>query len=158
MKIRYGFVSNSSTTSFTCYACGETVEGMDLSLYDVDWYQCVNEHTLCDSDLLEDVPESDDEEWRSHIPEDCCPVCKFSIFIDKDLANYLERITTSTRAAAFVEVKQANKRRKKLYDAEYVMYACEQAGITRDTIVAQIKAKFTTYHDFGKFLGYKYYD
>jgi hypothetical protein len=158
MKIRLGFVSNSSTTSFTCCVCGETETGMDVSLYDIDWYQCVNEHCLCPDDLLEDVPESDDEEWRDHIPEACCPVCKFTIFTDKDLANYLERLTNVSRADAFAQVKQANKRRKKLYDNEYVMYACDVKGLTREGITNQIKQTFTTYRDLGRFLGYKYWD
>ncbi len=158
MKIRNGFVSNSSTTSFTCCACGEVAAGMDLSLSDIGWYECDNEHNICPSDLLEDVPESDAEEWRYHIPESCCPVCKFAIFTAKDLANYLEHTTIITRASVFAVVKQANKRRKKLYDNEYVMYACEQMGVTRETIITAIRAKFTTYRDFGKFLGYKYWN
>lgn len=30
MKIRNGFVSNSSSSSFTCDVCVETISGMDI--------------------------------------------------------------------------------------------------------------------------------
>ena len=42
MKIRNGFVSNSSTSSFICNICGEVEAGMDLSLSDVEMECCEN--------------------------------------------------------------------------------------------------------------------
>lgn len=47
MKIRTGFVSNSSSSSFTCDVCGITESGMDASLYDFEMSQCVRGHTFC---------------------------------------------------------------------------------------------------------------
>jgi hypothetical protein len=49
MKIRKGFVSNSSSSSFTCNVCGENACGMDLGLEDADMFECVNGHTYCGS-------------------------------------------------------------------------------------------------------------
>jgi len=48
MKVRTGFVSNSSTSSFICDICGEVEAGYDLSLSDVDMHQCVNGHAWHD--------------------------------------------------------------------------------------------------------------
>jgi len=48
MKIRKGFVSNSSSSSFTCDVCGETAAGFDISLTDFDMWQCQNDHISCD--------------------------------------------------------------------------------------------------------------
>jgi hypothetical protein len=48
MKLRTGFVSNSSSESFTCDVCKETVSGMDMGLSDADMYRCVNNHTFCE--------------------------------------------------------------------------------------------------------------
>ena len=40
MKIRYGFVSNSSSSSFTCLVCGSTESGMDACASDFDFVEC----------------------------------------------------------------------------------------------------------------------
>jgi len=36
MKIRQGFVSNSSSSSFTCDVCGEEVSGYDVCLSEAE--------------------------------------------------------------------------------------------------------------------------
>jgi len=48
MKIRNGFVSNSSSSSFTCHICGNEESGRDCGLEDLGFMQCVNEHIFCD--------------------------------------------------------------------------------------------------------------
>lgn len=47
MKIRNGFVSNSSSSSFTCDVCGTTESGMDAGLRDFDMSECIMGHTFC---------------------------------------------------------------------------------------------------------------
>ena len=47
MKIRNGFVSNSSSSSFTCDVCGTTESGMDAGLSDFDMSECIMGHTFC---------------------------------------------------------------------------------------------------------------
>lgn len=56
MKIRNGFVSNSSSSSFTCDVCGTTESGMDASAHDFEMSTCVNGHTFCDSHAPESEP------------------------------------------------------------------------------------------------------
>lgn len=46
MKIRNGFVSNSSSSSFTCDVCGENASGMDMNLHDAEMYSC-GKHYWC---------------------------------------------------------------------------------------------------------------
>jgi len=48
MKIRSGFVSNSSSSSFICDICGNEASGMDISLSDYEMSMCENGHTFCD--------------------------------------------------------------------------------------------------------------
>jgi hypothetical protein len=57
MKIRVGFVSNSSTSSFICMKCGEIEAGMDCSESDFGMFTCENGHTLHEScsELPDDV-------------------------------------------------------------------------------------------------------
>ena len=47
MKIRIGFVSNSSSSSFTCGVCETTASGWDLCLEDAGMYECLNGHYFC---------------------------------------------------------------------------------------------------------------
>ena len=61
MKIRTGFVSNSSSSSFICDTCGETFEGMDLCPTDAEHYECCNGHIFCDKEVLGEVDEDLDE-------------------------------------------------------------------------------------------------
>ncbi len=49
MKIRSGFVSNSSSSSFTCDVCGEEQSGMDMSVSDAGMERCRRGHTYCES-------------------------------------------------------------------------------------------------------------
>jgi len=48
MKIRISFVSNSSSTSFTCNSCGENVIGRDMELSEAEMFECENGHMVCE--------------------------------------------------------------------------------------------------------------
>ena len=51
MKIRSGFVSNSSSSSYICDVCGEEAIGYDIDLAEYEMYQCENGHTFCESHI-----------------------------------------------------------------------------------------------------------
>ena len=65
-KYRTGFVSNSSSSSFTCDICGETASGMDMVLSDADMFSCENGHICCNSHQIE-TPEPSLEEKRKSL-------------------------------------------------------------------------------------------
>ena len=52
----------------------------------------------------------------------------------------------------FAEVKQLNKRRKILYENEYITYVCKKFELNPTEIVAEWKDKFGTYSEFKKWL------
>ena len=56
MKIRNGFVSNSSSSSFVCNICGQNYEGWDASPRDPEFEcsECENGHVMCNEHLLDD--------------------------------------------------------------------------------------------------------
>lgn len=54
MKIRTGFVSNSSSSSFICDVCGNDYTGYDASLEDAGMYECEHGHTFCEDEALGD--------------------------------------------------------------------------------------------------------
>ena len=53
MRIRTGFVSNSSSSSFICDICGEDYSGWEAGLDDAEMMECTEGHTICDSEIIE---------------------------------------------------------------------------------------------------------
>ena len=149
MKIRTGFVSNSSSSSFTCDVCGRSETGFDCSPHELGMVNCINNHTMCEEEMLEEW-ERDLENDEYECPERCCPLCKFVVFGESDLAQYLLKEHGVPRDEVFAKVKMENKRRKKLYDTEYNMYVCTKFGLDRQALLEKIKNTFATYKDFHK--------
>ncbi len=108
MKYRSSFVTNSSSSSYTCNICGEDASGWDLCLSEAEMVECINGHTLCethiDSKLInsllypdtedgiyvdEDGEEYDPDDARYEFPEKYCPICNFEILQADDIVNYL---------------------------------------------------------------------
>lgn len=84
MKIRNGFVSNSSSSSFTCDVCGTTESGMDASPSDFDMSSCVNGHTFCNDHAPNSEPMTP-KQFRDEIREQiksCTWMSKESIQAD----------------------------------------------------------------------------
>jgi len=53
VKVRHGFVSNSSSSSFQCGVCDEIASGWDVSFEDWGIYQCgICEQTYCEHHAL----------------------------------------------------------------------------------------------------------
>ena len=57
MKIRHGFVSNSSSSSFTCCICGEEGSGMHDVLKDFEMIKCKIGHIFCEDHLKKEYNE-----------------------------------------------------------------------------------------------------
>jgi len=190
MKKRHGFVSNSSSSSFTCCICGARESGWDASWSDFGWNCCEHDHQFCcdalkvDYDkvkefkkeyLIKDITEYakkyPSEEYDKQVTqlkegedflEECwdewteganiceleCPVCQFEAPDYGEIAKYLLKEYSIPRDEIFAEVKAKNKRRKKLYDLEYVDTICERKGITVDILIKQLKEEFTEYNLF----------
>jgi len=53
MKIRNGFVSNSSSSSFVCDVCHGVESGWDMGLSDAEVTECEVGHVFCDSHMKE---------------------------------------------------------------------------------------------------------
>lgn len=53
MKLRNGFVSNSSSSSFICNFCGDIESGYDSSITDFDMSICEHGHTFCNHHAIE---------------------------------------------------------------------------------------------------------
>lgn len=102
MKIRTGFVSNSSSTSFTCDLCGREESGMDMCLSEAEMYRCKNDHTFCRSEIIN----KDDNDFDpSETNPKYCPLCNFVGITGYDLVVYLLKLVGKTRKDILSEVK-----------------------------------------------------
>ena len=86
------------------------------------------------------------------MPEIFCPICQFVEYSESDMADYLLKEYKVPRSEAFEDIKKANKRRKKLYNYEYVFYVCNKLGLNPAEIQASWKEKFKTYEAFASYL------
>ena len=86
------------------------------------------------------------------VPECFCPICNFIEYSESDLSKYLLKEYGISRDEVFAEVKAFNKRRKKLYDNEYITYVCKRFNLNPTEIVAGWKDRFGTYEAFNKYL------
>jgi hypothetical protein len=146
MKIRIGFVSNSSSSSFVCKACSASEVSSDG--LPEGWVTCINEHYLCDDCCLVN-PEPDED---NYVSQETCPICQFIEIDYYDMARFLLKEYNISRDEVFAEIKLINKRRKKLYDTEYVEAVCKQKNLQVQKVLEEIKKGFETYQNYQAYL------
>lgn len=125
MKIRNGFVSNSSSSSFICDVCGYESGGYgDASLADVDMCVCENDHLFCSQhavntdrfvfikntnrrsyDSFEEALMDD----RHNIPEIYCPICSLKKITDDDMLKYLLKKYHTNKEEVSDEIREIYK-------------------------------------------------
>jgi hypothetical protein len=86
------------------------------------------------------------------VPECVCPICQFIEYSEDDLSAYLLKEYGISRDEVFAEVKKLNKRRRKLYENEYITYVCKKFDLNPTEIVARWKERFGTYSEFKQWL------
>ena len=86
------------------------------------------------------------------VPECVCPICQFLEYSEYDLSAYLLKEYGIPREEVFEEVKKLNKRRKKLYENEYITHVCKKFDLNPAEIVESWKEKFGTYEQFHRYI------
>lgn len=118
MKIRNGFVSNSSSSSFVCEICGEIESGMDASYDFFNMVECEKGHLFhrecamkhsdkkardiieeCSNEPMEGSLDEKTKKWKEKLNEKAllkthCPVCQLRVATDKMRLAFLKRTTS----------------------------------------------------------------
>jgi len=107
MKIRNGFVSNSSTSSFTCAVCGGIQSGYDMELNDFEMSRCENGHIIDNECLDQRIYELIKEEGHKHgFSIEYCPICQFEVLDDADALKYLYHVLGHSNKDILEDIKK----------------------------------------------------
>ena len=127
MKIRNGFVSNSSSSSFICNVCNGAESGWDLCLDDAGMFNCENGHCVhidcapdyddsAKDDLVDENGDRTDEyyDWEYNIPSKMCPICSLSNIPHNIQTMYLKAKLGISSADLAKELREKFKSLKEL--------------------------------------------
>lgn len=168
MKIRNSFVSNSSSTSFTCNACGENVIGRDMGLSEAEMFECENGHTICEYRCSKDWRDGLTEENTNKFIEEKFDETKKSEKKYREDSNYSmyygsRKMPTDEEIRADLQREFREEYRnsvpkefcpvcnfKVVSRYDHIPYVCYKLGIKRSDIPNMIKDEFSSYEDFRK--------
>lgn len=92
MKLRKGFVSNSSSSSFICDVCGYTESGWDMCLDEAGMYECENGHTFCEGHIITPTKEQLIEYAKRILNDEKISAVNFSEWLDDKGYNSIKNV------------------------------------------------------------------
>lgn len=154
MKIRSGFVSNSSSSSFICVITNEEYTSMDASLEDAEMCECLNGHIFLEEFLVGEISidliEDEDNDWREQVPVENCPICSFT-YIENDMCvDYIKSTYSISNEEVYNYMKKKNSRLRKIRPTYWFELLLETKNISKDNLIKEIKSKYLSYEEFYK--------
>lgn len=164
MKIKNGFVSNSSSSSFVCDVCGYEICGRDISVSDYDMSKCEKGHIFChehraecDNILdLDNIKNESDLRLIRQIVIDYCSeksyyaddLEKAKICDDEEIVEMLNECYYEQEVvpSACCPLCMFNY----LSDCDMINYVIKSTGKSRKDFLKEIKKKYSSYKEFEK--------
>jgi len=118
---------------------------------DIPLVEKMDEDQFCEW-LDEGVGEDFVGELRYQLPSCCCPICNMETVSNDMLVDYLVKTNGITKKTVLDEIRKENKRRKKLYNYEYIAYAVGKLNTTKESMIETIKKQFKNYDEMYDFI------
>ncbi len=160
MKFRNGFVTNSSSSSFTCEVCGDTESGYDISYEDAGMIQCENcGAVFCEHHKIGKITRQHKINFiKAHSkPSHFIPFDKTN---DEAIDNLLLELGLDLKNDEYKGEPYQNYdypsifcpfcNMQELYDKDIIHYLLKKSGKSLPMIEKEIKSKFLSYEDFRK--------
>lgn len=157
MKYRTGFVSNSSSTSFTCDITGRTESGYDMGLEEIGMFECQAGHTFDEDCIdLDDVRKDLRPEATKIFHNEYAKDNEFSeTFIDDIVHDLMGdyRYDLPEKFCPICQMKNFTHRDLRRF---FIAYRAEQSGVSKEEaeqlLYEDIRNKFKSYQEFKEFL------
>lgn len=148
-KFRLDFVTNSSSSSYTCIICGENICGMDVGLSDGEMYECIHGHIFCEAHS--NISEANYKEIAITIIKD--KIQKYEKWFKKEPENkyYQERIQElNNELNKMINVNEDEYDFEKFVDDSDFRYECPEKlcpicnfqELTNETISSYLNKKY----------------
>ena len=157
MKIRKGFVSNSSSSSFICEVCGDVESGYDASPHELGFAQCQNGHVFCQSHI-KSMTEEKAKAILKKIKADDRYVCEeFLAQEEADQIQELMELNISEFSSSTMGDYGYDELPEELCpicslealsDSDILTYILKENGSNRKFVIDKAKKEFGTYDKF----------
>lgn len=159
MKIRKGFVSNSSTSSFVCDVCGEECAGRDIGLSECEMFQCKNDHIICIEHEIQVTKEMKREMLRNYTSnysseEVVAEVRKQANTLPTtgyELEDYFDEIFTDYTYESPPE-RCPICQFQEISSKEAIQYIFKKNNTTKEEVMKEMKNSFSNYSELQKYL------
>jgi hypothetical protein len=168
MKLRYGFVSNSSSSSFVCDICGEIESGMDACLSDFEMSRCINGHEFHNSCAKIKGLESAYETFEAKKKYVISSIETSKWIKKEDKKQEIEEINAYTEEDNEDELNDEFNDYfsdngvseelcpicsfKEIAGDDMTAYLLKKANITKKQVLEEVKTKFDSYSKFMEFI------